>query len=55
MLRLRLYNAALEEYGEIPLQVNTGYEDPIMLPRSEYEFFMIGELPRSPPENLSAH
>ena len=55
MLRLGLYNAALEEYGEIPLQVNTGYEDPIMLPRSEYEFFMIGELPRSPPENLSAH
>jgi len=33
VLRLRLYNAALEEYGEIPLQVDTGYEGPIMLPR----------------------
>ena len=47
VLRLRLYNAALEEYGEIALQVDTGYEGPIMLPRGEYEFFMIGELPRS--------
>lgn len=47
VLRLRLYNAALEEYGEIPFQVDTGYEGPLMLPRSEYEFFMIGELPRS--------
>jgi predicted aspartyl protease len=47
VLRVRLYNAALEEYGEIPLQVDTGYEGPIMLPRGEYEFFMIGELPRS--------
>jgi len=47
VLRLRLYNAALEEYGEIPLQVDTGYEGPIMLPRGDYEFFMIGELPRS--------
>ena len=47
VLRLRLYNAALEEYGEIPLQVDTGYEGPLMLPRGDYEFFMIGELPRS--------
>ena len=47
VIRLRLYNAALEEYGEIPLQVDTGYEGPVMLPRGEYEFFMIGELPRS--------
>jgi len=47
VLRVKLYNAALEEYGEIPLQVDTGYEGAIMLPRGEYEFFMIGELPRS--------
>ena len=47
VLRARLYNAALEEYGEIPLQIDTGYEGPIMMPRGEYEFFMIGELPRS--------
>ena len=47
VLRLRLLNAALEEYGEIPLQVDTGYEGPVMLPSNEYEFFMIGELPRS--------
>ncbi len=47
VIRLRLFNAALEEYGEIPLQVDTGYEGPIMLPRGDYEFFMIGELPRS--------
>jgi predicted aspartyl protease len=47
VIRLRLYNAALEEYGEIPLQVDTGYEGPVMMPRGEYEFFQIGELPRS--------
>lgn len=34
MLRLRLYNTDLKEYGEIALQVDTGYEGPIMLPRS---------------------
>ena len=47
VLHLRLLNAALEDYGVVEVQVDTGYEGPIMLPRSDYEFFMAGELPRS--------
>jgi len=47
VIRVRLYNAALEGYGEIPLQVDTGFEGGVMLERGDYEFFAIGELPRS--------
>jgi clan AA aspartic protease len=47
VLKLKLYNIAFEEYGDIELQIDTGFEGSILVPREIYEFFAIGELPRS--------
>lgn len=46
VLRLRLFNLMLEEFGEVELRVDTGFEGSIMLDRESYEFFAVGELPR---------
>ncbi|RLF00126.1 MAG: hypothetical protein DRJ57_01395 [Thermoprotei archaeon] len=46
VLRVRLLNLVGEEL-DIELPVDTGFEGSILLDRETYEFFMVGELPRS--------
>lgn len=45
-LRLRLFNLAGDEFGEVELRIDTGFEGSVMLERDAYEFFAVGELPR---------
>jgi len=47
LLRVKLYNVALEEYGYLDIAIDTGFEGSILLPDDVYQFFMVGELPRS--------
>ncbi len=47
VLRVKLYNVAMDEYGSLDIAIDTGFEGSILLPSNIYEFFMIGELPRS--------
>ena len=47
VLKIKLYNILGEEFPEeLEIPVDTGYEGSLMLQRKDYEFFMIGELPR---------
>jgi hypothetical protein len=47
-LDITLYNAAKELWprGKVLAPIDTGYSGGVMLPQQEYQFFMIGELPR---------
>ncbi len=46
VLRVKLYNVMFESYGELELQIDTGFEGSILLRAEDYEFFQVGELPR---------
>ncbi len=47
ILRMKLYNVLGEEFPEeLEFPIDTGYEGSLMLQRRDYEFFMVGELPR---------
>ncbi len=47
ILEVKLYNLRMEEFSQtLRIPVDTGFEGSIMLLNEDYEFFMIGELPR---------
>ncbi len=47
VLKVRLYNVLGMEFPEeIEVPVDTGFEGSLMLRTEDYEFFMVGELPR---------
>lgn len=47
ILNVRLYNVLGEKFPEeLEIPVDTGFEGSLMLRREDYEFFMVGELPR---------
>lgn len=46
VLRVRLHNLLGEEL-DLELPIDTGFEGSILLDHETYEFFMVGELPRS--------
>jgi len=47
VLKLKLFNVALEELGILEIPIDTGFEGSILLPTDTYRFFKIAELPRS--------
>jgi len=47
ILEVKLYNLRMEEFPQVlKIPIDTGFEGSIMLLDEDYEFFMIGELPR---------
>ena len=47
VLEVKLYNLRMEEFPQtLKIPVDTGFEGSIMLLDEDYEFFIIGELPR---------
>lgn len=47
-VKITLYNAAKElwSYQDVLAPIDTGYSGGVLLPEKDYQFFMVGELPR---------
>jgi predicted aspartyl protease len=46
-LRVKLYNLLGEEFGTMDIPVDTGFSGSVMVETEDYDFFSVGELPRS--------